>query len=66
MDVDIRAVVEEIDENVSVNSDAPSESTTIILDSWADAPAGIPAHPDDGPRRLQDARGKVVPTLKKT
>ena len=73
MDVDIRAVVEEIDEDVSLTLDEPSNDTTIILDSGADAPifqaswisAGIQAHPDDGPRRLQDAQGNVIPTLGK-
>ena len=73
MDVDIRAVVEEIDEHESLDLEEPNSPTTIILDSGADAPifpaswisAGIQAHPDDGPRRLQDAQGNVIPTLGK-
>ena len=38
MDVDIRAVVEEIDEEVPMALGEPNNVTTIILDSGADAP----------------------------
>ena len=38
MDVDIRAVVEEIDEHESLDLEEPNSPTTIILDSGADAP----------------------------
>jgi hypothetical protein len=68
--IDIRAVVEEVEEDVDLRFEESNSFTTIILVSGADAPifppswlsAGTQVPRDDGPRRLQDAQGHVIPT----